>query len=215
MIYIVTGHPRSGTSMMMEALHAGGIPAVSSKKRDELERNLSDEFYTMNQTGLWEALPEEMADKDFPTTHDGHIVKLVFGCLHFMRPKWYEVSNGSEPLYRPGYRAIVMVRHPEEVRQSMRSSVLSKRENFPLPVDNCREWWKLYGSMIRTSLGFLSRRKDVLSVSVVNYRRLVQEPRRAFEQIKVDGWPINVADATSVVKPELVRFRHEALTVGM
>ena len=36
MIYVVSGYPRSGTSMMMECLEAGGLEMVKSEKRDEL-----------------------------------------------------------------------------------------------------------------------------------------------------------------------------------
>ena len=109
MIYIVTGHARSGTSMIVNALDAGGLSGVRSSRSDKQGEKFSDEQYKVNPNGLWEPDPNELKNPQFPRMHEGQVVKLVFGIMHFMRPHWYavDIEKYSAPLYRPGYRAFV------------------------------------------------------------------------------------------------------------
>lgn len=102
-IYVVSGVPRSGTSMMCQCLQAGGMEVVQSSKRDEqANKRWSDELYQTNQNGFYESTLEEMQADDFPP--EGKVVKLITEWLKFLR----------------GHKAkvIFMLRHPEEIRQS-------------------------------------------------------------------------------------------------
>ncbi len=103
MIYVVSGIPRSGTSMMCQCLEAGGMEVVQSSKRDEeANKRWSDEWYKTNQNGFYESTLEEMQADDFPP--DGKVVKLITAWLSFLKGRKAKV--------------IFMLRHPEEIRQS-------------------------------------------------------------------------------------------------
>lgn len=49
MIYIVSGFMRSGTSMMMQALIAGGMQASFSTQRNQFANNLADDYYQIGR----------------------------------------------------------------------------------------------------------------------------------------------------------------------
>ena len=97
-IIIVSGLPRSGTSMMMRMLEAGGIPPLI----DNLRRPNED-----NPGGYYEFEPVKRTKQDpsWLTTAGGKVVKMVYRLL-------YDLPTGYE------YRVIMMRRTLEEVLAS-------------------------------------------------------------------------------------------------
>jgi hypothetical protein len=84
-VIVVTGLPRSGTSMMMAMLEAGGVPPFCEQRADEF-----------NPDGYYEH-PLGLAG-DFAAIPDGHAAK----CLHMLPTRPAE----------DGLRAVVMRRNP-------------------------------------------------------------------------------------------------------
>jgi hypothetical protein len=95
---IVSGLPRSGTSMMMQMLAAGGLPVLSDGVR------MADED---NPRGYYEleAVKRTQQDPSWLEGSEGHVVKLVHALL------------ADLPTDRP-YRVILMRRKTETVVKS-------------------------------------------------------------------------------------------------
>ena len=105
MITIVTGHPRSGTSMMMRCLEQGGIPVAFTPQRDRNMQARFEQASGFNPYGLYELTRTKLTSPDFPGAYEGMAVKLVWEWLIFMTA------------HAPGCRIIAVYRDPEEVRQ--------------------------------------------------------------------------------------------------
>jgi hypothetical protein len=178
--------------MMMAALEAGGLVACKNKERDDLANLCADEAYHPNKNGLYELSDQDLRQLDFPRPYEGKLLKVLYNYAPRMR-----VMPG-------GLKVIIMRRDLEEIRQSYDAFFEAQ-----LPP----------ATLIATHLERLTEamynRKDVLSVHEFQYRAVVADPQKCFEQLKEDGWPIDVTKAVSVVDPALCRFKKEALTIGV
>lgn len=186
MIYLVSGYMRSGTSMMMQCLEAGGMPVAYSTKRNSLNDRRSDEHYKPNPKGLYEPDDSEIGKPGWPREHDEKALKVV---APFVRH-----------LSVHAYRAVFMQRDPEEIRQSYEAAFKGKVTCEQ--IEQCQQ----------AALESLDNRRDVLTVNILQYADVVVDPLRAMQSL---NWPINTDKAASVVQPELYRFRLERLTVGL
>jgi hypothetical protein len=99
-ITIVSGLPRSGTSMMMRMLEAGGLPVVT----DNLRRADID-----NPMGYYEFEPVKKVKEDqrWLVESQGKVVKMVYSLLYHLPPDYQ-------------YRVVFMRRKLEEVLASQR-----------------------------------------------------------------------------------------------
>ncbi len=99
-VIVVSGLPRSGTSMMMKAIHAGGIEPVIDNIR------AADED---NPKGYYEFEPVKKTKEDasWLTTASGKVVKMVYRLL-------YDLPAGFQ------YRVVFMQRDLAEVLASQK-----------------------------------------------------------------------------------------------
>lgn len=184
--YMVTGFPRSGTSMMMAALEAGGLPCFRSAERESLRVAGSDEFYDPNPAGLYEPTLGQLRAGAVPP---GAAVKVVAPWLRHL----------------PGLscaRAVLMTRDPEEIRQSY-EAFIGRR----LPP----AWVAGYPGILEA---VRSRLADAV-ITTLSYTAVLADPLGAFRELAAAGWPIDPAAAAAVVDPTQHRFRIERLTVGI
>ncbi len=193
-LYVVSGFMRSGTSMMMKAIEAGGLPLSYSPEREELRERYSDEYYNPNEGGLYELSDKEFNSLEFPLPYKGTCVKALQTAVPRMR-----VVPG-------GIRVIFMRRDQEEIRQSYLAFF---GKNLPqLQTEDFEERMQIIQDQILN-------RKDVLSLDVIWYRDVVNNPLPVFERLKENGWPIDPVLAASVVDPALCRYRLENLSIGV
>lgn len=185
MIYLVTGFMRSGTSMFMQALEAGGMTVVRSESRDRMNAAHSDELYRPNPESLYEPDVREMREPGWPRQHDGKALKVVAPFL----PR----------LAVHGYRVVFMRRDPEEIRQSYEGAF-----GVRLRVERIEQ-------TVFEGLRTLRNRRDVHDLVGLNFADVIDDPVSAFASL---NWPIDAQAAVSVVDPSLYRFRKELLTVG-
>jgi len=115
MIYIVSGLYRSGTSMMMQAMEAGGLSIVKNESRDKFSQNHSDQYYKPNPLSLYEPSIRELHQIGFPKQHEGKAVKVVAPWLH-----WLSAHE---------YKCVFMRRDLEEIRQSFEAAF---DQNIPI-----------------------------------------------------------------------------------
>ena len=190
-IYIISGFMRSGTSMMMRALEAGGLTAVFNPNRDRMKEVYGDDKYVPNPA-FYELSRSEYLRYGFPRGYEGKLIKCLWGGL----PKLVVVGD---------YRVVFMLRDPEEIRQSYEAFFDAEA---PMEVLNN------YRQVMQDSIGLLNNRKDT-AVEVFQYRQVVKAPLPHFERLAQAGWPIDPVRAAAVVDPELCRFRLENLTTGI
>ena len=94
-VTIVSGLPRSGTSLMMQMLHAGGMPILSDDTREPDESNPRGYFEL-------ESVKDTPVDDSWVQKAPGHAVKVIHALLRVL-PHSYE------------YRVIFMKRNLAEV----------------------------------------------------------------------------------------------------
>jgi len=188
MIYLVSGYMRSGTSMMMQCLEAGGMDVAYSIKRTETANKLwSDDQFKSNANGFYEFSPKEMEQPDFPAKHDGKVIKLVTPWLKFLK--------GHKA------RVLFMLRNPEEIRQSS-EAVLS------MPLKS--EWIGIYP--LRMAAHIRRLKDSGCDVQTVDFKKVITNPLECLGRL---DWPIDPVKAATAVKPDLYRFRIERLVVGL
>ena len=182
--------------MMMKALGAGGMDLEFDPARDEMNDQWGDESYRPNEGGFYELDSETYRRPDFPLPFKGKLIKGLFGAL------------GRLPVH--GYRIVIMLRDPEEIRQSYEaffSKTCPLISGEPFSADS---YWKAAGWWISQ----MKNRRDV-ELAVLNYRDVVLSPISAFSLLTAKGWPIDPGKAARIVNPDLCRFKKEELVPGL
>ena len=189
-IYVVSGFMRTGTSMMMRCLQAGGLDAVYQEGRDKMNDKFGDDDYQPNKDGFYEMFRVDYQQPHFPRMYAGRLIKCLF--------------SGLPTMVVHDYKVVFMLREHEEIRQSYEAffhQELGMKKNT-------------YTEAMQESIDLLHNRKDT-HATVLQYRDVVKNPQENFEVLRNNGWPINVSKAVSVVNQDLCRFRLEKLTVGI
>ncbi len=182
---IVSGLPRSGTSMMMRMIDAGGIPALTDNVR------VADED---NPRGYYEYEPVKKTKEDPSWLENaaGKVVKMVYRLL-------YDLPTDRE------YRVVFMQRHLEEVIASQ-DVMLSRRgrDGGELGQD------KLIG-MFEKQLadfhGWVARQPN-FRILYVNYNDVLKEPDATARAVnEFLGGDLNADAMRKIVEPSLYRQR--------
>lgn len=188
--FIVSGYMRTGTSMMMRALVAGGLAPIYNKARDRMNRQYGDKHYQPNKDGFYELSRQEYRQFGFPRMYQGKLLKCMYGGL------WQMVVGD--------YKVVFMMRDPEEIRQSFEAFF-----SRPLPP-----MFKRYKEVMGDTIEMLKNRKDT-QVDIFEYREVISDPLRHFKLLKAHGWPIDIIRAAKIVDPKKIRFKKENLTIGI
>lgn len=154
-ITIVSGLPRSGTSMMMQMLVAGGIPALTDNERRPDEDNPRG-YYE------FEAVKQVSKDASWLPAAEGKVVKMVYKLLYDL------------PADR-AYRVVMMLRKLDEVVASQ--DVMLQRLGHPstgLEPDRLTE---IYRSELDRTLDWL-RHQPTFEVLAVRYDDVFAQPER-------------------------------------
>lgn len=188
MYYCVTGFMRSGTSAMCHALNEGGLECLRSDVREGFKKQHTDKFYDPNENGLWELPFPIISAGDFE--EDNKVVKVVFPWLRFLKKC---------------DRAVMMVREPEEIRQSYEAFT----QQFISPA-----FTRMYGQKIKHATKQLQ--EIGAEITVVKYRKeLLEDPLSVFTKLADAGWPIDPQKSAAIINPSLCRFKSEELIPGI
>ncbi len=160
MITIVSGLPRSGTSLMMQMLNAGGLPVLSDGER---------KADTDNPKGYleWERIKQLPKDPALIAEAEGKVVKVI-SQLILSLPSDHE------------YRVVFMQRPLPEVLKSQ-EEMLRRRGNSDSNADTSAIEQAFQRHLIEVNK-WLAGKANV-QVSRVHYHRVLREPKAVAEEI--------------------------------
>jgi hypothetical protein len=187
MITIVSGLPRSGTSLMMQMLAAGGIPILSDGgRRADVD----------NPRGYleWERIKQLPKDPSCIAEAEGKAVKVISKLLLSLPPA-HE------------YRVIFMQRPLPEVMASQ-DEMLRRRGNFDPGEDNSAVT-RAFQDHLSDVYAWLNANPNV-KVSRVQYHGVLREPREVAESVaKFLEVPLDVEAMAKQVDGTLYRQRRK------
>lgn len=184
-ITIVSGLPRSGTSMMMKMLEAGGIPPLTDVIREADDDN-PEGYYEFERV---KALPD---DTEWLEEARGKAVKVLAELIKHL-PQTHS------------YRIIFMERSLDEVIASQRKMLIRRGED-PEKVDG-EELRKLFKKYLRILKNHI-RNQSSMSVIYVSYNEIIRDPTESVHRMKAFlGGDLNEEKMISSVDPALYRNR--------
>lgn len=177
---VVSGLPRSGTSLMMAALQAGGLPLVTDGARQPDIHNPAGYFEDQRVKTLH-------SDADWLLGCAGQAVKVLFHQLKHV------------PAGLP-VKVILMTRHLHEV-------VESQNKMLGGPPDQSRDWVQIFAEQLCELESWLKRQTGWQYITV-DYHRLLDQPEREFASLcSFLGLALAVPRMVACVDPGLYRNR--------
>ncbi len=185
-IVVVSGLPRSGTSMMMKMLEAGGIPPVT----DEL-RTADDD----NPKGYYEFERVKQMDKGdtaWVADAQGKVVKVISALL-----KHLPSSHN--------YQVIFLRRHMSEILASQRKMLIRRGED-PDKMDDA-QMAMLFERHVQGVEQWLAKQSNI-EVLYLHYSDVMADPLTAVNTLgRFLGRDMDVRAMAEVVDPNLYRNR--------
>ena len=185
-VTVVSGLPRSGTSLMMQTLAAGGIPPLTDDLR------AADPSNPRGYLEL-EAVKKLKLDKSWLPQARGKAVKII----HLLLP---ELAGGSPDL---NYRVIMMRRPIAEIVASQRAMLARQGKASAAVPDAQLE--KIFTDQLARVEAWLEGRPEI-RVCAVPYPELVSRPAETAARINAFlGGSLDEAAMTRAVDPTLYR----------
>ncbi len=183
-VTVVSGLPRSGTSMMMQILAAGGMEIVTDELRSADDDNPKG-YYELERV---KKLAE--GDTDWVVEAEGKAVKVISALLE------------SLPASHT-YKVIFMQRQMSEILASQQQ-MLVRRGETPGQIDDV-EMARLFEKHLANVQGWLEKQKN-MTVLTVSYAELIQDPEMQIEAVvRFLGLPLNLQAMLAVPDPALYR----------
>ncbi len=184
-ITIVSGLPRSGTSMMMAMIDAGGIPALTDNLRKPDEDNPRGYFE-------YEPVKQTKQDPSWLGLAGGRVVKMVYRLL-------YDLPPGRR------YRVVFMQRHLEEVIKSQ--DVMLEHRGQGGGALSPEKLMALFRQQLEQFDQWV-RRQPNFEILYVNYNEIIRDPAATIRAVnEFLGGQLDVAAMQKVVEPTLYRQR--------
>jgi hypothetical protein len=187
-IFVVSGLPRSGTSMMMKMLSEGGLPAVTDSIRGADEDN---------PNGYFEFEPvKKLADgeNEWLAHANGKILKVVSGLLEHLPPDH-------------NYRVLFMEREIKEILASQQK-MLRRRSKESHTTD--AEMEAQFREHLAATKFWLARQPN-MTVLYVDYNHLMASPDDYCQAIAdFLGVPLDLSRMRGVPNERLYRNRANA-----
>lgn len=182
---MVSGLPRSGTSMMMKMLAEGGLEVMTDKQREADEDNPNGYF----EVEVSKALKD--GERNWVYSAQGKAVKVISYLLEFL-PEDLE------------YDVIFMEREIQEILASQKKMLLRRNEITSITDDEMAAQFRDHVKAVK----YWAARKPNMRVMYVNYNEMVNTPGELcpavaeFLQI-----PLNVHAMQAVPSQSLYRNR--------
>jgi hypothetical protein len=184
-IIIVSGLPRSGTSLMMQMLKAGGVEILSDGNR------AADPD---NPQGYWEYEPVKSLRRDnsWLKLAEGKAVKIISALLPYLD---LDLT----------YKIILIKRPLAEVIASQRKMLQRLgKSGSTASVENLED---LFARLLAQTDRWLQTRRQ-MAVLAVQYRDAILKPENTARAVaRFLGLPLDIAAMRDVVEPGLYRNR--------
>jgi hypothetical protein len=184
-VTLVSGLPRSGTSMMMRMLEAGGLPVLADHLRTADEDNPEGyyEFERVKKIAHETAWLEDAR---------GRVVKMISGLLKHLPPGY-------------SYKIVFMRRKLEEVLASQREMLV--RRGKPADATGDARMAEFFANHLRRIETWLAEQPNV-DVLYVSYNELMQDPEAHCGRVaQFLGLPLDASRMASVASKSLYRQR--------
>jgi Sulfotransferase domain len=184
-VTLVSGLPRSGTSMMMKMLEAGGLPVLVDHVRTADEDN-PEGYYEFGRVKKIET------DTAWLDDARGRVIKMISALLRHL-----------PPTHR--YKVVFMRRALEEVLASQRQMLI--RRGKPTDATTDEKMAGYFTAHLRRVETWLAEQPNV-DVLYVSYNDMMQDPKALCARI-VDflGLPLDPSRMASVASGTLYRQR--------
>ena len=153
-ITVISGLPRSGTSMMMKMLSAGGLEIVTDDQRKADEDNPKG-YYELERVKKLKDGDTKWLDQT-----QGKVIKVISALLEYL-PENYS------------YKVIFMKRNMEEILASQQKMLIRRGEN-PDKVDD-QTMAKLFKKHLIKVEAWLAQQQNI-DVLYLNYNNIIQDP---------------------------------------
>jgi hypothetical protein len=188
-VIVVSGLPRSGTSMAMKMLEAGGVPIVTDGLRG------AD---VSNPNGYYEFEPVKTltSDPDAPWLAGarGKAVKIISFLLTYL-PETYD------------YRVVFMRRDLREIVASQNAMLDTRGEARGAADEQMLQNYEAHLAQVER---FLARR-DCFATLMLEYREVLASPREQAARVNAFlGGRLDVDRMAGVAEPALYRNRRDA-----
>jgi hypothetical protein len=184
-IVIVSGLPRSGTSMLMKMLEAGGIPPLTDHIREADEDNPKG-YYE------FERVKQLETDKDWLPEAHGKAVKIISFLLPHLPPDFR-------------YRIVFLRREIKEVLASQRQMLIRRGEEPDKTPDERMEM--LYAKHLKQVENWLANQPGADTL-YLHHHEVIADPTGAAESIRAFlGGTMDTTAMGAVVDPSLHRQR--------
>lgn len=185
-ITIVSGLPRSGTSMMMKMLASGGLEPLTDNIRTADEDNPKGYFE-------FERVKQIESDKAWLEDAQGRVVKLISALLKHLPPSY-------------NYKVIFMRRAMPEILASQRQMLIRRGEPADtVPDDKMAAMFNKHVAQVESWLAA----QPNIDVLYVSYNEVMKDSRHYAERInEFLGGSLEVDEMVGVVDRALYRQQH-------
>src|SRR5512142_1929392 len=184
-IVVVSGLPRSGTSMMMKMLSEGGLEVLTDSIRAADEDNPNGYF----ELEVVKQLAE--GQKDWLAHADHRIVKVISALLEHLPPEHH-------------YKVLFMERQIPEILASQRKMLARRNETSNVSDAEMEAQFREHLQAIKYWLA----RQPNMEVMYVDYNRMMANPDELCPKIvEFLGLPLDVEKMRSVPNEKLYRNR--------
>ena len=185
-VTIVSGLPRSGTSMMMKMLEAGGVPPLTDEIRTADKDNPKG-YYEFERV---KKMPD--GDKAWMAEARGKSVKVISALLEHLPPEY-------------SYKVIFMRRDMNEILASQKKMLI--RQGKPTDKVSDEDLARMYEKHLAKVQVWLTSQPNVSTLDV-DYNLLLENPRSYLERIRnFLGVDLNIERMGNVIDPALYRQR--------
>ncbi len=184
-IIVVSGLPRSGTSLMMNMLAAGGLPVVTDSLRGADDDNPNGYFEFEQVKQLADGQSEWLAEANHK------VVKVISALLEYL-PKSYP------------YKIIFMERDLKEILASQRKMLSRRREQARIGDAELEEQFQKH----LTAIKYWLARQANMDVLYVDYNKMMSGPEDYYQAIAdFLAFPLDIPKMRLVPNARLYRNR--------
>ncbi len=184
MIFIVSGLPRSGTSLMMQMLEAGGLPTLTDSIREPDESNPKG-YYEFEKVKILST------DTEWLTQAENKAIKVVSLLL-------YNLPADHQ------YKIIFMERDMDEILASQKEMLKHRDEETGPPDVDMHSFFESHLIKLRE---WLKTRKN-MDIFYCNYNEIIKKPAETASRITGFLSPANLDPDKMISVIDKSLYRH-------